>query len=110
MSPRKIATNCSVVTCPAPATYRGRCDKHAKQQTSEDNQRYGTKYDTAHVKLRAQYQRRMDKGETFTCWRCEADGRPHIVDPANWDLGHDNGKHRGPECVRGNRGAPRKGA
>lgn len=52
-------------------------------------------YGGSHQAKRAAIQRRMDRGETFNCWRC---GLP--VDPANWDLGHDDHdrtKYRGPE-------------
>ena len=47
----------------------------------------------------------MDKGETFTCWRCAAEGRAHDVDPSDWQLGHDDhdrSVYRGPECSAGN--------
>jgi energy-coupling factor transporter ATP-binding protein EcfA2 len=54
-------------------------------------------YGSGHRKLRAHYQRRMDRGERFDCWRCG--GR---LDPNRWDLGHDEddrSKYRGPEHV-----------
>jgi hypothetical protein len=54
-------------------------------------------YDAAHDRLRASYQRRMNQGETFHCWRC---GKP--LDPSLWHLGHDDhdrSQYRGPECV-----------
>jgi hypothetical protein len=59
-------------------------------------------YDAKHKRERAKYQRRMDRGETFTCARCD---KP--IDPASWDLGHtdDRTAWTGPECVPCNRGA-----
>lgn len=48
----------------------------------------------------------MAQGERFTCWRCAEQGKPHLVDPNNYDLGHDDidrSAYRGPECVAGNR-------
>lgn len=83
-----------------------RCDdcRRTKDQARGTRQERG--YDAQHDRLRADYQRRMDAGETFTCWRCEAEGRPHPVDPHNWDLGHDDrdrSLYRGPECPARNR-------
>jgi hypothetical protein len=53
-------------------------------------------YGRAHRKLRADWQRRMDEGETVNCWRC---GEP--IEPGEaWDLGHDDDDrtlYRGPE-------------
>ncbi len=53
-------------------------------------------YDADHDRLRAAYQRRMDAGETFDCWRCHQPINPH-----HWHLGHDDHdrtRYRGPEC------------
>lgn len=50
-----------------------------------------------HKDLRAKYQRRMDNGERFNCWRPEC-GKP--IDPTSWQLGHcdiDRTKYHGPE-------------
>lgn len=61
-------------------------------------------YGSKHQRLRRRYQRKMDRGEVFNCWRC---GDP--VDPSNWDLGHDDQDRsitRGPEhplCNRATR-------
>ena len=54
-------------------------------------------YGTAHRRLRAAYQRRMDAGEVILCARC---GKP--VDPSAWDLGHtdDRTAWTGPEHPR----------
>lgn len=52
-------------------------------------------YDAVHDQLKADYQRRMNAGERFACWRC---GGP--IDPASWHLGHDDLDrriYRGPE-------------
>lgn len=62
-------------------------------------------YGKEHVALRAEYKRRMARGEQFTCWRCG-----WLIDPAQpWDLGHDDHdrtqyrgpEHRGRECPAG---------
>jgi hypothetical protein len=62
-------------------------------------------YSGRHQSLRADYKRRMARGEQFNCWRC---GLP--IDPSRpWDLGHDDHdrtiyrgpEHRGRECPRG---------
>lgn len=47
----------------------------------------------------------MDKGERVMCWRCAQLGRPHLVDPKRWHLGHDNADRsviRGPQCPESN--------
>lgn len=58
-----------------------------------DTDRYGT----AHRALRRDYQRRMNQGAVFTCWRCGED-----INPEHWHLGHKDGSERdeyaGPEC------------
>lgn len=39
----------------------------------------------------------MNRGEAFTCWRCD-----DPIDPEHWHLGHDDHDrdvYRGPECV-----------
>lgn len=56
-----------------------------------------------HRALRNRYQRRMNAGETFRCWRCD-----NPIDPKYWDLGHDDWDrsiYRGPECPSCNRSA-----
>jgi hypothetical protein len=71
-------------------------------------------YGSKHQRLRAQYQRRMDQGERFNCWRCGLQ-----VDPNHWDLGHDDTdrsiirgpEHVGRECPQGgNRGVAKRKA
>ena len=98
--PRRIAGPCPSPGCPNRA---GQCPAHKLAP------RQARGYDAEHDRLRAQYQRRMDAGETFTCWRClEERGITHDVDPRAWDLGHHKGRHRGPECPAGNRAAPHR--
>lgn len=51
--------------------------------------------------MRAKYQKRMDAGEVFHCWRC---GK--AIPPDDWDLGHDDNdrtKYMGPEHSTCNR-------
>jgi hypothetical protein len=93
--------------CPTGAVVPAGHSRCAGCQRGRERQR-GTRqergYDARHDRLRARYQRRMDAGERFTCWRClEERGVRHDVDPASWDLGHQGGKHRGPECPARNR-------
>ena len=86
-------------------TERTRCDDHERDRERARGTRQQRGYDAAHDRLRADYQRRMDAGERFTCWRCAEAGRPHDVDPAAWHLGHDDHdrtRYRGPECPAGN--------
>ena len=78
-----------------------RCLEHRRQGERKRGTRQQRGYGAEHDRLRADYQRRMDKGERFTCWRCT---KP--IDPASWDLGHhdqDRSIYRGPECVSCNR-------
>lgn len=80
-----------------------RCPDCTRDRDRARGTRQSRGYDAAHDRLRAQYQRRMDTGEHFTCWRPGC-GKP--IDPTSWDLGHDDtdrAQHRGPECVKCNR-------
>jgi hypothetical protein len=82
--------------CPTLST-RTRCPEHDRAKDRARGTRQQRGYDNAHDTLRATYQRRMDRGETFHCWRC---GDP--IDPRRWHLGHDDHdrtRYRGPECV-----------
>jgi hypothetical protein len=86
---------CAEPGCPT-LVAKGRCTKHRRERDRARGTRQERGYDAAHVRLRADYQRRMDKGEKFHCWRC-----PSLIDPSDWHLGHDDhdrSKHRGPEC------------
>jgi hypothetical protein len=64
-------------------------------------------YGKYHRRLRADYVRRMQAGEQFTCWRC---GK-WINPAADWDLGHDDvdrSLYRGPEHVHCNRSSQKR--
>ena len=68
-----------------------RCPEHRRGTRQERG------YGADHERLRAAYQKLMDDGLTFDCWRCDAP-----VDPTCWHLGHDDhdrSRYRGPECV-----------
>lgn len=87
---------CLEVGCPT-LSDKARCPAHRREREKARGSRQDRGYDNAHDRLRVDYQRRMDAGERFTCWRC---GRP--IDPAKWQLGHDDldrSVYRGPECV-----------
>lgn len=87
--------------CPT-ITNRTRCKAHERAKDKARGTRQQRGYDAAHDKLRAQYQRRMDAGEEFTCWRRESPRCTGTIDPQRWQLGHDDhdrSVYRGPECV-----------
>lgn len=76
-----------------------RCLTHRRDREQARGTRAQRGYGPAHRRLRAKYQRRMDAGERFTCWRPGC-GKP--IDPKAWHLGHDDEDrktYRGPECV-----------
>jgi hypothetical protein len=84
---------------------RGRCPTcertHDKARGTRQQRGYDAQYDAE----RAAWQRRLDAGEAITCWRCAELGRPHLVDPKRWHLGHDNHDRsviRGPQCPDSN--------
>ncbi len=83
--------------CPVGAlTDQPRCPSCTRTKDRARGTRQQRGYGADHDRLRADYQRRMDEGETFDCWRC---GDP--IDPAHWHLGHDDDdrtRYRGPEC------------
>lgn len=86
---------CAEPGCPT-LTNTTRCTDHTRAKDKARGTRQQRGYDAAHDKLRADYQRRMDAGETHTCWRCS---RP--INPNAWHLGHDDHDrtmYRGPEC------------
>lgn len=90
--------------CPS-LTKTTRCERHTRERDRARGTRQDRGYGSDHDRLRAEYQRRMDAGETFTCWRCAEAGKPHDVDPNDWHLGHDDDDrsvYRGPECPSGN--------
>lgn len=74
-----------------------RCLEHRRAREQQRGTRQQRGYDAKHDTLRAHYQRRMNNGEQFYCWRCTTTP----IDPHAWHLGHDDAdrsKHRGPEC------------
>ena len=88
---------CAEPGCPA-LCESTRCPAHTRQRDKARGTRQQRGYDAEHDALRREYQRRMDDGETFTCWRPDC-GRP--IDPTHWHLGHDDhdrSTYRGPEC------------
>ncbi len=61
-------------------------------------------YDYRHRKLRAQWQKQIDRVGAWPCARCGADILPGMA----WDLGHDDSdltQYAGPECTTCNRRA-----
>lgn len=92
---------CAEPGCPE-LTKATRCPAHTRAKDKARGTSTARGYGSRHRALRAEYQRRMDQGETFTCWRC-GEG----IDPAQWDLGHrdDRSGYEGPECYRCNRAA-----
>jgi len=87
---------CAEAGCPA-LTETTRCHVHTRAKDKARGTRQQRGYDAAHDHLRRDYQSRMNRGETFNCWRC---GDP--IDPEHWHLGHDDHDrttYRGPECV-----------
>lgn len=88
---------CAQPGCPA-LVRSGRCAKHRKTHERERGSRQARGYDATHDRLRADYQRQMDRGKVFVCWRPNCD---EVIDPEHWHLGHDpydRSIYRGPEC------------
>lgn len=91
---------CGTPGCPTPIpkdARGGRCSACRSALEAQRGSRIDRGYDAAHVAQRADYQRRMDDGETFDCWRCG-----HPIDPQTWQLGHcdtDRAIYHGPECT-----------
>lgn len=95
---------CPTPGCPALVT-SGYCGPCARERDAARGRRQERGYDAAYDAERRAYQRRMDAGETFDCWRCRELGKPHLVDPHDWHLGHDNQDRsiiRGPQCSSSN--------
>lgn len=95
---------CSEPDCPILVT-QGRCERHRRAKDRARGTRQQRGYDAAYDAARRAYQRRMDAGEVFACWRCVELGEPHEVDPDHWHLGHDNDDRsviRGPQCPESN--------
>jgi hypothetical protein len=86
---------CAEPGCPT-LTKATRCPEHTRARDKARGTRQERGYGQQHATLRAAYQRRMDAGEIFTCWRCLRE-----IDPADWTLGHcddDRTVYHGPEC------------
>ena len=84
------------IDCPKLIPTGSRCATCARRKDKARGTRQARGYNAAHDQLRRTYQRRMNHGETFQCWRC---GDP--INPELWHLGHDDNDrdtYRGPEC------------
>lgn len=87
---------CSEPGCPE-LVDAGRCAEHRRAKDRARGSSTQRGYGAEHQALRRGYQRNMDRGQTYQCWRC---GDP--IDPEHWHLGHDDedrSTYRGPECV-----------
>ncbi len=90
---------CSVPSCPTLVTKAGKCAEHQREYEQARGTSSQRGYDSVHQRLRAAFQRNMDDGVTYYCWRPEC-GKP--IDPTAWHLGHDDNdrnRYRGPECI-----------
>lgn len=78
-----------------------RCTSCARAKDKARGSRQSRGYDAAHDQLRADWQRRMDDGETIVCASC-----PRVLNGQPWDLGHNKARtgYIGPQCVPCNRG------
>lgn len=89
---------CAEPGCPTLVT-SGKCGDCRRKADRARGTKQARGYDAAHDRLGHDYQRRMDDGERFDCWRCGRQlGTRRGID---WQLGHDDhdrSKHRGPEC------------
>lgn len=87
-----VLRKCTFPGCPRTGA-GGRCPEHAAQAERVRGSRQERGYDREHDRLRAWWQARMDAGVPVFCWRCR-----ERIDPFEpWDLGHEGGRHRGPE-------------
>lgn len=90
--------------CPT-LTKATRCPLHTRAHDAARGRRQARGYDRTYDTTRRSYQAQMNAGEAFACWRCAEIGRPHLVDPRRWHLGHDNEDRRivrGPQCPESN--------
>lgn len=101
MAKRLRMSTCAEGGCPK-LTSNTRCPEHTRSKDRARGTRQQRGYDADYDATRRAYQQRMDDGEVFMCWRCPELGRPpHLVDPTDWHLGHDNDDRsiiRGPQC------------
>ena len=101
---------CATPGCPTiveAGARNGRCIACQRRNEHDRGTAAARGYDSRHRRQRADYQRRMNAGEVFICWRCAELGRPHPVDPDPdaWHLGHQPGDPsivRGPQCTASN--------
>ena len=99
----KARTVCNVPGCPTLATYRGKCDTHARLTEQARGTRQQRGYDQAHQRTRRRLAPKVAMG-TVTCWRCG----DLIIPGTPWDVGHDDHDRtitRGPEHAQCNRAA-----
>lgn len=95
---------CAESGCPE-LTNASRCATHTRERDRSRGTRQQRGYDADYDRQRRNYQSLMDAGHRFTCWRCDELGVPHVVDPNDWHLGHDNDDRsivRGPQCATSN--------
>jgi hypothetical protein len=74
---------CAEPNCPE-LTNSTRCRTHTRTKDRARGTRQARGYGAAYDNERRHYQRRMDKGERFNCWRCHEP----ITPGARWTLGH----------------------
>lgn len=92
---------CREPMCPElvpPGVRQGRCPEHRKTQNRSRGSRKDRGYGSDHQALRADWQRRLDAGESIACHNPTCTHPGDAVDPTSWHLGHDDRRrHRGPE-------------
>jgi hypothetical protein len=97
-----VSRVCATPGCPTlvkQGARNGRCPACERAADRERGTRQQRGYDAAYDAIGRDYQRRMDDGERFICWRCRDPlGTRRGID---WHLGHDDRDRsviRGPEC------------
>lgn len=86
---------CAEHGCPI-VSDQSRCPIHTRSKDEARGTRQQRGYDSVHGRLRAAWQRKLDRGHVVTCWRCK-----DPIDRTNWTLGHcdiDRDVYHGPEC------------
>lgn len=100
---KRVCRDCPTLI-PA-GTRTGRCPSCERSHDATRGRRQARGYDAEYDATRRDWQRRLDAGAKVWCWRCDELGRPHLVNPRHWALGHcdvDRGVLHGPECPEGN--------